>query len=156
MVDERITAYHRTAGENVDAILRDGFRDATGTYMTAIRHTGVWVTMERPWDMATGGTAGDDELLAIDIPYALFARYEWVEEGKPYREALIPAAELSHHEVWRAWECAECEHIARAGTPGGRNTKCATRSRARLRATPPARTAAGVSASLANRPETPL
>jgi hypothetical protein len=118
MVDERITAYHRTAGENVDAILRDGFRDATGTYMTAIRHTGVWVTMERPWDMATGGTAGDDELLAIDIPYALSARYEWVEEGKPYREALISGAELSHHEVWRAWECAECEHMARAGTPG--------------------------------------
>lgn len=34
---------------------------------------------------------------SLEIPEALFTEYEWVEEGKPYREALIPAARLNPH-----------------------------------------------------------
>jgi hypothetical protein len=31
-------------------------------------------------------------LLELTIPEELFSEYEWVEDGKTYREAMIPAA----------------------------------------------------------------
>jgi len=31
----------------------------------------------------------------LEIPDDLFVEYEWVQEDKPYREALIPAAHLN-------------------------------------------------------------
>jgi hypothetical protein len=31
----------------------------------------------------------------MKVPVQLFERYEWVEEGKGYREALVPAEELN-------------------------------------------------------------
>jgi hypothetical protein len=34
-------------------------------------------------------------LLVLDIPEEIFVEYEWVEEGKLYREALVPAAILN-------------------------------------------------------------
>jgi len=47
--------YHRTAWANAEAILRVGFRDGTGTYMTSSKHSGVWIsehlsTWTRPLD----------------------------------------------------------------------------------------------------------
>jgi hypothetical protein len=79
--------YHNTFA--AEEILANGFKDATGYYLTATLHTGVWFA-DRPLDVNEG--ADGDVLLAIDIPENLFAEYEWVEEGKGYREALIPAA----------------------------------------------------------------
>jgi hypothetical protein len=38
-----------------------------------------------------------DALIGLDVPGKLFARYEWAQEGKRYREALIPASELNEH-----------------------------------------------------------
>jgi hypothetical protein len=35
--------------------------------------------------------AHGDTLLAIDVPEEEIADYEWIEEGKTYREFLIPA-----------------------------------------------------------------
>jgi len=55
---------------------------------------GVWVT-DRPLDINEG--AAGDALLGLVIPDAVFAAYERVENGKPYREALIPASELNKH-----------------------------------------------------------
>ena len=31
-------------------------------------------------------------VLTVDIPEERITRYEWIEEGKPYREFLAPAA----------------------------------------------------------------
>jgi hypothetical protein len=34
-------------------------------------------------------------LLALDVPGPLFEAYEWIEDGKHFRESLIPAEELN-------------------------------------------------------------
>jgi hypothetical protein len=34
-------------------------------------------------------------LLAVELPEDVFAEYEWVEDAKPYREALVPADVLN-------------------------------------------------------------
>jgi len=48
----------------------------------------VWFS-DRPLD-ANDGARGDG-LLVVDIPEEVIVDYEWVEEGKGYREWLIPA-----------------------------------------------------------------
>jgi len=78
--------YHRTY--HADAILTGGFKDARDTYLTDEEHTGVWLS-DRPLDINEG--ADGDRLLSIDIPEEIFKKWEWLEDGKPYREALIPA-----------------------------------------------------------------
>jgi hypothetical protein len=84
--------YHRT--DHSEAILRDGFRDGEDTYGTAHEYRGVWVSDEPlTWQEGAEGKA----VLRLDIPETLFVEYEWVEEAKPYREALIPAAELNRY-----------------------------------------------------------
>ncbi len=85
--------YHRT--DHADAIERDGFRDGEGRYMTTNVYQGVWVAA--PWPLDENEGAGTGTVLELDIPERLFTKYEWVEQGKTYREALIPAAELTLH-----------------------------------------------------------
>jgi hypothetical protein len=84
--------YHRT--NEVDAIRRDGFKDGSGTYLTANEHSGVWVS-DCPLDVNEG--AGGNQVLELTIPGSTFERYEWVEDTKNFREALVPAASLNHH-----------------------------------------------------------
>jgi len=86
----RMKVYHRTL--HSAAILREGFRDSTGTYMTDQEFTGVWVS-DCPLDINEGGRG--DVVLTLDVPIDVFERYEWIEEGKPYRESLIPASVLN-------------------------------------------------------------
>ncbi len=79
--------YHRTnAGA---AILADGFRDGTGSYMTDRTFSGVWLS-DQPLDEDEG--ASGSTLLSIDVPEATVVEFEWIEEGKGYREFLVPAA----------------------------------------------------------------
>jgi hypothetical protein len=80
--------FHRTIASA--AILVEGFRDGTGTYMTDREWTGVWFS-DVPLDSNSG--AGGDTVLSVEIPVELFEKYQWVEEEvvKHYREALIPA-----------------------------------------------------------------
>lgn len=82
---------HCTTREAAEAILVDGFRDGTGSYMTDRTWSGVWLS-DVPLDANEG--AGGDALLAVelDLPAAELGGYEWPEEGKPYREFLVPAA----------------------------------------------------------------
>jgi len=82
--------YHRTF--HFTAIERDGFGDATGSYGTDREFTGVWV-LNCPLDINEG--AEGDVLLVLDVPADVFERFEWKEEGKGYRESLIPAAILN-------------------------------------------------------------
>jgi hypothetical protein len=81
--------YHTTTEAAARAIVHEGFRDHTGCYMTTQQFTGVWVA-DRPLDYSEG--CKGDTLLGLTIPDTLFVEYEWVEEGKPYREALIDAS----------------------------------------------------------------
>jgi len=78
--------YHRTSA--AQAILSGGFKDATGTYMTRNEYTGVWLSDE-PLDINEG--ADGDTILTLDIPETILVEWEWVEEGKGFREFLVPA-----------------------------------------------------------------
>jgi hypothetical protein len=86
--------YHITAAENARAILREGFRDGRGSYGTDREWSGVWLWNAPDADYGVDG----DVLLEIEIPdgaAASLADYEWIEDDKPYREWLIPAAILT-------------------------------------------------------------
>ena len=82
---------HRTSTQAASAILRSGFEDRTGTYLTTTEWSGVWLS-NIPLDINEG--AGGDVLLEVelDLTEEVLLGYEWSEEGKTYREWLIPAA----------------------------------------------------------------
>jgi hypothetical protein len=86
--------YHRTSSDVAARIVSEGFIDGVGTYMTESAFRGVWLS-DRPLDCNEG--AWGDTVLAVtlNLPQALLDNYEWVEEGKPFREWLIPAAKIN-------------------------------------------------------------
>lgn len=94
--------YHRTYASQ--AILSEGFKDGEGTYMTRQFHRGVWFS-NYPLDANEG--AFGNAVLVLDIPKEIFEQYEWVEEGKVYRESLIPAEVINSFGVPRL--CTEEE-----------------------------------------------
>jgi hypothetical protein len=80
--------YHRTSATAAERILCDGFRDGVGMYMTTEQHTGVWFS-NVPLDSNAG--TDSDTLLRVELPEQAIAHFEWIEDGKPYRERLVPA-----------------------------------------------------------------
>ena len=86
--------YRRTRGDLAAAILKGGLTDSTGTYLTDREFSGVWLS-DVPLD-ANEGADGDTVLeVLVDATEAALAHWEWVEEGKPYREWLNPAAAIN-------------------------------------------------------------
>jgi hypothetical protein len=79
--------FHRT--NDAEAILTSGFKDGTGSYLTTSEYSGVWLS-----DVdANEGAFGDTLLLVeLDMPEGELNQFEWIEEGKGFREWLIPAA----------------------------------------------------------------
>lgn len=74
--------------------MREGFRDGTGNYLTTNIHSGVWLS-NVPLD-ENEGTFGDILLeVTVEMTESEIAQYEWIEQGKPYREFLVPAAEIN-------------------------------------------------------------
>jgi hypothetical protein len=90
--------YHRTTEQKARAIIKDGFKDQEGNYLTDTRHMGVWVS-NVPLDPNEGATG--DTLLEMTIPECVVRSFEWIEEGKPYREFLVPAAILNGFKIKR-------------------------------------------------------
>jgi hypothetical protein len=93
-----LKVYHLTTREAAEGIVRHGFRDGLGAFLTSRRHSGVWVS-DRP---LVGLSCIDDvACFEIESPAAGLAPCEWLEEGKPYREFLVPAAVLnrSHYRL---------------------------------------------------------
>ncbi len=86
-----LTLFHRTEAENAESILRSGFEDGHGKYLTANEYSGVWLS-DIPLDANEG--AFGDTLLGVDLDLSEkeLGQYEWIEEGKGFREFLIPAA----------------------------------------------------------------
>jgi hypothetical protein len=94
--------YHRTRPQAAEEIIKNGFRDGTGAYLTGDIYSGVWLS-DVPLDGGDGVSAWrkDDVILRVTLPCRLedLAEYEWVEEdpdtGEPfvklYREWLVPA-----------------------------------------------------------------
>lgn len=87
-----LTVFHCTTKAAAESILRVGFRDATGRYLTNREWSGVWVS-DRPLDNNEG--ASGDVCLQIDIAEDRLTAFEWIEEGKPFREWMVPAAVLN-------------------------------------------------------------
>jgi hypothetical protein len=83
-----VILYHRTTKASARKILRVGFRDSSRTYGTSRTHRGVWLSN---MPLACNEGAWGDIVLQIDLPEQAIADYEWIEEGKPYREWLVPA-----------------------------------------------------------------
>jgi hypothetical protein len=95
--------YHRTSAEAARKILDGGFRDRTGHYVTDTLHTGVWLS-NTPLDVNEG--AHGEIVLEVEFMghESEIANYEWVEEGKPYREWLIPSRVLNSRMTVRVFE----------------------------------------------------
>lgn len=82
--------YHATL--HARSIMRDGFGERSGTYLTQSDHSGVWV-FDSPVDRRSGG--GDEALLLVlEIPEAVVLPYE-TPSHYPYRQFLMPAALLN-------------------------------------------------------------
>jgi hypothetical protein len=84
--EDAMRVYHRTGA--AQSILSRGFREGVGFYLTSRVHRGVWLS-DRPLDENDG--AFGDTVLAVKIPIRELRSSEWVEEGKGYREFLVPA-----------------------------------------------------------------
>lgn len=90
----RATLYHRTPGPTARKIMAEGFRSGRGTYMMGTTLRGTFVS-NRPVDVNEG--ASGSALLSIEIDVARIAKYELVEDGKPYREWCVPASILNRY-----------------------------------------------------------
>ena len=86
-----MTLYHITTLRDALVIVLSGFEDRPGYFGTEIEWRGVWLS-----DSPRGpndGISGDAVLrVELDVPAHELAGYEWVEEGRGYREWLVPAA----------------------------------------------------------------
>ena len=85
-----MTLYHRTSAENARNILRDGFKDYVGRFLTDRFVAGVWFS-DRPRDLNEGACGETVFRIVVDATESDLSGYEWIEEEKPYREWLIPA-----------------------------------------------------------------
>jgi len=88
-----VILFHRTDRAAARRILKQGFRDGFGSYGTRTKYSGVWLS-DVPLD-ENEGACGDALLrVAIRATEEELTAFEWVEEGKGYREFLIPASWL--------------------------------------------------------------
>jgi hypothetical protein len=88
--------FHSTTEDAAASILREGFNDVTGTYMTGLWLTGVWVS-NVPLDVNEGAKGNVLLRIALALPAVALSDFEVVEEGKGYREWVIPATLLNEH-----------------------------------------------------------
>jgi hypothetical protein len=84
--------YHVTTENAARSIRKSGFRDQTDTYMTGVPQTGVFFS-NRPLD-PNEGTARQEAILSVCFEVSLrsLREFEWIEEGKTYREWCIPTS----------------------------------------------------------------
>jgi hypothetical protein len=86
--------FHQTTRAAADAIMSQGFCDGVGTYGTDREWRGVWIS-DMPLD-SNEGACGETLLqISLNATTAELDWWEWVEEGKGYREWLIPAEFLN-------------------------------------------------------------
>jgi hypothetical protein len=86
--------YHSTSPANADSIEANGFCDTLSTYLTDSEHNGVWVS-DRPYDGTEFRSDDEVAIFEIEADENAISPYEFVEEGKPYREWLMPAELLN-------------------------------------------------------------
>jgi hypothetical protein len=82
-----VNLYHPT--RHAAEILRDGFGERSGAYLTATDHSGVWLFDQRLEQHVIDKTL--DVILELEMPESVAAPFEW-HVGLPYRQFLMPAA----------------------------------------------------------------
>jgi hypothetical protein len=85
-----VTLYHRTTEDIARLIVVDGFRDGEGYYGTEYLHSGVWLS-DRPLEADEGALGNALLRVELNVGDQQISQFEWIEDGKPYREWLIPA-----------------------------------------------------------------
>ena len=84
-----LVLFHVTSEARATSIPTNGLIDGEDGYMTDQTFRGVWLS-DRPLD-ANEGACGETILQVSFPPTIDLADYEWVEEGKGYREWCVPA-----------------------------------------------------------------
>ena len=97
--------FHRTTPEDARSVIESGFKNGSGYFLSNRIWTGVWLS-----SVPIGsdhGAEGDALLMVeLEIDDGELARWEWVAEGRTYREWLIPANILN--------KCATVELVERS------------------------------------------
>jgi hypothetical protein len=83
-----VTLHHRTGEDVAKRVVANGFNDDDGYYLTNNHHSGVWFS-DQVLDANEG--AFGDTIIRIRLDELEIAPFEWIEEGRAYREWLIPA-----------------------------------------------------------------
>ena len=86
--------FHQTTAKNAKAILAKGFTDATGSFGTRERYTGVLLKNQPVAVNEIDITLIEVEL---DLDEDALAAYERREKGRSYREWLVPAVLVNAH-----------------------------------------------------------
>jgi hypothetical protein len=92
-----VTLYHRTTEGVARHIVADGFRDSESYFGTENLHSGVWLS-DRPLDTDEGAVGNALLRGKLNVGDGEIAQFEWIEDGKPYREWLIPACLITSEE----------------------------------------------------------
>ena len=87
--------FHVTSASNARSIKDHGFRDSVGRFepLTEVRW-GVWIA-NRPLDRGEHCCDQPGAIFQFEIDENSIAAHEYVKEGKPYREWLVPAGLLN-------------------------------------------------------------
>jgi hypothetical protein len=86
--------YHRTTRAAARAILDGGFRDGRGGSGFLDPLVGVWLSNE---PLTENEGARGPAVLFLKIPIAAIRDFEVIEEGKPYREWVVPAGVVNRY-----------------------------------------------------------
>lgn len=93
--DRGVRLFHLTNERNAANILRVGFLDGGGRYLTDAEYSGVWLT-DDPGRVE--GAKGDTLLVVdLDVGPTELDKFEWKDRGGTYREWLIPSDYLRAH-----------------------------------------------------------
>jgi len=84
--------FHQTTAKNAKAILAKGFTDATGSFGTRERYTGVLLK-----NQPVAVNEIDITLIEVELDEDALATYERREKGRSYREWLVPAVLVNAH-----------------------------------------------------------
>jgi hypothetical protein len=83
--------FHVTRKEAADAILTGGFRDGNNNGGIDLDLVGVWLS-NRHLDSQSGAFGDTVLILTFCVPLRQLRQFEVCEQGKPYREWVIPAS----------------------------------------------------------------
>jgi hypothetical protein len=95
--------FHATTLRAARIIRDSGFRNARGSYGLVDEQTGRRIIVEgvfladRILTCSEGVSPDATAYFRIVIPGKLISRFEWIEEGKGYREWCVPANIVNRH-----------------------------------------------------------